>query len=109
MPAGDYLDTTDPDMNNLGLIADGDMNIASGPGESWIKVMAALYANDKTTVAKQTRIAGALVANFFDLGTNVPRIFYAPGLSNNLPPGMPGAAPMLFVTGADVTNWYQLR
>ncbi len=109
MPTGDYLDTTDPNMNNLGLIADDDMNIASGPGESWIKVMAALYANDKTTVAKQTRIAGAIVANYFDLGINVPRVFQAPGLANNLPPGMPGSDPMLFVTGADVTNWYQLR
>ena len=109
MPTGDYLDTLDPDMNNLGLIAGDDMNIASGPGESWVIVMAALYANDKTKVAKQTRIAGAIVANYFDLGTNVPRVFQAPGLASHLPPGMPGADPMLFVTGVDVTNWYQVR
>lgn len=27
-------------MHNLGLIADADMELATGPGESWIKVMA---------------------------------------------------------------------
>ena len=109
MPTGNYLDTINPNMDNLGLIADDDMHLATGPGESWIKVMAALYAGDQTTVAKQTRVAGAIVADYFDLGTNVPRIFYAPGLSNNLPPGMPGADPMLFVTGADLTNWYHVQ
>ena len=109
MPNTKYLDTGNPNVDNLGLIADDDMDLATGPGESWIKVMAALYAEGQTTIAKQTRIAGAVVSTYFDMGTNVPRIFQAANLSNNLPPGMPGSAPMLFVTGADVTNWYHSR
>lgn len=109
MPAGKYLDTTNPNVDNLGLIADDDMNLATGPGETWIKVMAALYADGQTTVSKQTRVAGAMVSDYFDLGNNVPRIFQAANLSTNLPPGMPGSDPMLFVTGADVTNWYHVR
>ena len=109
MPKGNYLDQMNPNMNNLGLIADDDLDLATGPGESWIKVMAAMYADGQTNIAKQTRIAGAVVSNYFDLGTNVPRIFYAPSLSTNLPPGMPGTDPMLFVTGANVTNWFHAR
>ena len=71
--------------------------------------MAALYAEHATEVNKQTSIAGAIVSNYFDLGNQVPRIFQAAGLSKNLPPGMPGSDPMLFVTGADVVNWYHSR
>lgn len=106
---GDYLDTASPNVNNIGLIADEDMHLASGPGESWIKIMAALYAEDETFIAKQSRIAGAVVSNFYDLGVNVPAIWQAVGLSTNLPPGMPGADPLLFVSGARVTNWYHVR
>ncbi len=109
LPKTKYLDTTNPNVDNLGLIAELDMDLATGPGESWIKVMAALYAEGQTTIAKQTRIAGAVVSTYFDMGNQVPRIFQAANLSNNLPPGMPGALPMLFVTGADITSWYHSR
>jgi len=109
LPTGDYLNTANPNPNNLGIIADIDMHIADGPGESAIKVMAALYAENYASVAKQTNIAGALVAQAFDLGNQVPSVWQVPILSTHLPPGMPGSDPMLFVTGADVTNWYHVR
>ncbi len=109
LPKAQYLVTNGANIDNLGLIADNDMDLASGPGESAIKVMAALYADARTTVKKQTSVAGALVANYFDMGNQVPRVFQAAGLSNNLPPGLPGSDPMLFVTGADVLNWYHAR
>ena len=95
--------------DNLGLIAGNDLELANGAGESWIQVMAAMYAENKTSIKKQSRIAGAVVSTYFDLGTNVPRIFQAPNLSSNLPPGMPGANPMLFVTQVQLTNWYHSR
>ena len=109
LPKDNYLQTSTMTYDNLGIIADDDINIATGGGETWLKVMAALYAENETTVRKQSRIAGAIVTKFFDMGNNVPRIFQAANLSHNLPPGMPGGDPMLFVTGADVTNWYQIR
>ncbi len=110
MPTGDYLSSSGSgSMHNLGLIADADMELATGPGESWIKVMAAIYAEEATRISKQTRVAGAVVSNYFDLGNNVPRVFYASGLASNLPPAMPGDGPMLYVTGAEVTNWYHSR
>jgi hypothetical protein len=105
----DYLNTASPNPDNIGLIADEDIHISTGGGETWSKVMGALYAEDETFIAKQSRIVGAIVSNFFDMGVNVPGIWQAMGLATHLPPGMPGADPLLFVTGADVTNWYQDR
>jgi hypothetical protein len=109
LPSGNYLDTSNPSVNNLGVIADNNMYLAAGAGESEIKVMAALYAEGLTTINKQTRVAGAVVAQGFDLGNQVPRVFQVPKLGTNLPPGMPGAAPMLFVNGVALTNWYHAR
>jgi hypothetical protein len=109
MPVDNYLQTGTATYDNLGIIADNDLKISAGGGETWVKVMAAMYAENETVVRKQSRIAGAIVTQYFDLGNNVPRIFQAANLSANLPPGMPGGDPMLFVTGADVTNWYHVR
>jgi hypothetical protein len=109
LPRGDYLDTANPNPNNLGLISDSDMHLADGPGESQIKVMAALYAEGTTWINKQTNVAGAVVSDAFDLGNQVPSVWQVPTLSTHLPPGMPGADPLLFVTGADITNWYHVR
>lgn len=109
LPQDNYLQTGTMNYDNLGIIADNDLDIATGGGETFVKVMAAMYAQNETTIRKQSRIAGAIVTLFFDMGNNVPRIFQAANLSANLPPGMPGGDPMLFVTGADVTNWYQVR
>ncbi|MGD8329392.1 MAG: pilus assembly PilX N-terminal domain-containing protein [Acidobacteriota bacterium] len=109
LPTGDYLNLANPTPNDLGIIADTDLHLATGPGESQIKVMAALYCEDKTWVNKQTNVAGALVSDEFDLGNQVPSVWQVPILSTNLPPGMPGADPLLFVPAADITNWYQVR
>jgi len=109
LPTGDYLNTAAATTHNLGVIADNDMFIAAGGGESAVKVMAALYAEGLTEINKQSNIAGAVVAQAFDLGNQVPSVWQVPKLPTNLPPGMPGADPLLFVTGADVTNWYHAR
>jgi len=109
LPVGDYLDIANPNPNNLGIIADNDLHMATGAGESQIKVMAALYAEGTTWVNKQTNVAGAIVSDDFDLGNQVPSVWQVPRLATNLPPGMPGADPLLFITGADLTNWYHIR
>jgi hypothetical protein len=57
-----------------------------------IDVMGLFYGENKITVQKQTVIVGALVTNYFDLGTNVPSIFYVPSVLNNLPNGLIGSS-----------------
>ena len=109
VPQGEYLNTLGNARHNLGLIADHRLAIASGPGDSWIKVFAAIYGGDEIRVKKQSRIAGSLVSTTFDLGSNVPRIFQVPKLAGMLPPGMPGAEPLLYVSRAEVVNWTHLR
>jgi len=109
LPSGDYLNVAAVNTHNLGIIADTDMHLATGGGESQIKVMAALYAENETLINKQSNVAGAVVSQAFDLGNQVPSVWQVPILSTNLPPGMPGDGPLLFVTGADLTNWYHHR
>jgi hypothetical protein len=75
----------------MGFIAKRDMYIATGPGEAQLELMGAYFAERRITSAKQNKIAGTFVSNYFDLGTNVPSIYQVPELANNLPPGMPGA------------------
>jgi len=99
--AKDLFPTTD----SLGLIAYNNINLATGPGDSQLKMMGAFYAQNKITSAKQNQIAGTFVSNYFDMGTNVPKIFQVPGLENNLPPGIPGAS----VTYTMYTsNWHEV-
>lgn len=99
VPDGNYIQ-----HGNLGIIAAHDVLIDRS---AHINVMAAIYAQDQIRVTKQTNIAGALVANYFDMGTNVPAVFQVPLLASNLPPGMPGPEPVAIVKGGNIANWYQ--
>ena len=71
--------------------------MATGSGESQIKVAGAFYAQGKIKANKQTQTAGTWVSNYFDLGSQVPKIYQVPLLSRNLPPGMPGGEPLYFI------------
>jgi hypothetical protein len=62
-----------------------DFNAAS------IDVMGLFYGETQIKVQKQTTIVGSLVTNYFDLGTNVPSIYYVPDVINNLPSGLIGS------------------
>ena len=90
---------------NLGLIADTHLHIANA---AQIDVMAAIYGEDQVTVAKQTIIAGAIVSNYFDMGSNVPSIYHVPLLPSNLPPGMPGGGEIGVIKGAEIRNWFPI-
>jgi hypothetical protein len=81
----------------LGLIAGGDIELATGGGESNILTAGAFYAANKVKINKQTQHAGSIVCNFFDLGSQVPSIYQVPLLARNLPPGMPGGERYYFV------------
>lgn len=101
VPAGNYLAD-----GNLGLIADESVVIDK---LSQINVIAAIYAEETVRISKQTTLGGAVVSNYFDLGTNVPAIYQVPDLSTNLPPGMPGSLRLAVIDGASVINWFHER
>ncbi|MCK4437109.1 hypothetical protein KAU86_04105 [bacterium] len=95
---------TFPDTHCLGLVADGDMNLAS-PGDAQLKMTGAFYAEGTITSAMQNDIAGTFVANYFNMGSQVPKIYYVPSLLGNLPPGMPEAESNWTVT---TSNWHEI-
>ena len=81
---------TFPTVDSIGFIAKRNINLATGPGESQITAMGAWYAQGEIVSAKQSQFAGTYVANFFNMGSQVPNIYQVPSLADNLPPGMPG-------------------
>ena len=94
-----------PTTDVMGVISKYDIEFATGEGESQLSSAGAWYAQRKIKSAKQNAFAGTYVANYFDMGTNVPSIFQVPSLSDNLPPGMPGGEGIVAV---QVTSWRHL-
>ncbi|MBV6457145.1 MAG: hypothetical protein HONBIEJF_00252 [Fimbriimonadaceae bacterium] len=84
-----------PTDTALGLVAGGNMGLATGPGDSQLSLAGAFYAMGTIQSAKQNQIAGTFVANFFDMGKNVPNIYQVPTLRYNMPPAMPGDEPIV--------------
>lgn len=72
--------------NILGIMTPGNM----GFNQASIDVMGLFYAEGQVRVEKQTDIMGTIVANYFDMGTNVPSIFQVPETINHLPLGLIG-------------------
>jgi hypothetical protein len=83
--------------NAIGLIAN-NIELATGSGESQLMMTAAFFAENRIISAKQNEIGGTFVSNYFDMGTNVPRIYQVPDLQDNLPPGMPGGTPIWYIS-----------
>lgn len=95
-----------PTGDSLGLISDGDINIATGGGDANLNIMGAFYAENKITMAKQTELVGTFVSNYIDMGSHVPSIYQVPELINNIPPGMPGATITYFMHNS---NWHEVH
>ncbi len=89
----------------LGLMAKDDVLLATGPGDSQLSMAGAFYALDQIVSTKQNEILGTFVCNYFDMGTNVPKIYQVPELINHLPPGLIGGAPIWVTTGFDERSW----
>jgi hypothetical protein len=88
---GDLLSKrTFPTEDVLGFMAERNINLATGGGDAQLKIIGAFYAENEIVSAKQNEIAGTFVSNYFNMGTNVPKIYQVPELVNNLPPGMIG-------------------
>lgn len=79
-----------PIDTRVGLVAHKNMNLAMGAGSAQLSMAGAFYAQGTIYSAKQNQIAGTFVANYYDLGKNVPNIYQVPALPKNMPPAMPG-------------------
>lgn len=91
-----------PANNILGLMASQNMMVGS---TSQLNIMGAFYAQGQITSQKQTNVMGTFVANYFDMGTNVPNIYQVPDLADNLPLGMIGNYPILAIAQS---SWREL-
>jgi hypothetical protein len=84
-----------PTTNIIGIIAGNNIHMDSNVSQ--VRHCGAFYAQNSIIMAKQDQIAGTIVANYFNLGSQVPSIYQVPLLSKNLPPGMPGGDPHFFI------------
>ncbi|MBI1756344.1 MAG: hypothetical protein HYR64_04465 [Fimbriimonas ginsengisoli] len=79
-----------PTTTTVGFISRKNINLATGNGSSQLTLCGAFYAQGKIVSAKQNKIAGTFVGDYYDMGNNVPSIYQVPSLVNNMPPAMPG-------------------
>jgi hypothetical protein len=79
-----------PEDDVLGFIALDDIELGSGPGDAWLNIVGAFFAEDQILNEKQNKVAGALVSNYFKIN-QVPDLYHVPSIVDHLPPGMPGS------------------
>lgn len=104
---GDLLsESTFPTTDRLGFIAANNVDLATGTGDSQLKIIAAFYAGNQITSAKQNEIAGAFASNYFDMGSNVPKIYQVPSLRDYLPPGLDFSDTSYVII---TSNWQELE
>jgi hypothetical protein len=100
LPAGTF-----PTDSVMGFMAKTDVNLATGPGDSDLMMAGAFFAGNQIISAKQNEILGTFVCNYFEMGTNIPKIYQVPALKDNLPPGLIGSSPIWIVTGFAEKSW----
>ena len=101
IPAGTF-----PTTDVLGVIARHQIQLATGSGDSQLKMVGAFYAQEQVQSQKQNEIAGTFVSSYFSM-QNVPHMYQVPTLPDHLPPGMPGSTPIWIVT-TQVNSWKEL-
>jgi hypothetical protein len=91
-----------PAANCFGLMAAGNMMVG---GAAQLDLMGGFYAQGSVSSQFQSTTTGTFVGNFFNMGTNVPRIFQVPTLADNLPLGMIGNYPIMSL---GIESWREL-
>ncbi|MBW7866556.1 MAG: hypothetical protein H3C30_19355 [Candidatus Hydrogenedentes bacterium] len=91
-----------PANNCIGIMTKSNMTVGSN---AQLDIMGAFYAQGTISTSKQTNVMGTFVANYFDMGTNVPRIYQVPVLGGLIPFGMIGNFPIMFVSRV---SWREL-
>jgi hypothetical protein len=97
---------TFPTTNVLGMIAQHQMQLATGSGDSQLQMMGAFYAQEQVVSQKQNEICGTFVSSYYSM-QNVPHMYQVPALASHLPPGMPGSDPIWIVT-TKLNSWHEL-
>ena len=96
LPLGTY-----PTVDTLGLIAKDRLVM----DRSSKQVAAAVFAENQVRITKQYQVVGSVVSRFFDMGSQVPRVYQMPNLAKYLPPGMPGGQTFNFVK---ILSWREI-
>jgi hypothetical protein len=76
-----------------------------GFNEANIDVMGLFYGETSIVSQKQTNVMGTFVSNYFNMGTNVPKIFQVPEAVNHLPSGLVGGSSGWYLT---TVSWQKL-
>jgi len=91
-----------PVNNILGIMTAQNMVVGS---TAQCDIMGAFYAQNTIQSLKQTDVMGTFVANYFDMGSQVPNIYQVPTLADNLPLGMIGNYPIMALSRV---SWREL-
>lgn len=70
--------------NAMGFMTTQDIVFST----SQLDVAGLFFAEGKIVSTKQTNVAGSFVSNYFDMGSQVPAIYYVPFGAAALPPGL---------------------
>lgn len=98
--------TNFPESDALGLIMGDRIELATGPGDAQLTMALAMYAQHRIVSNKQNEVAGTMVSSYYQM-SNVPRLYQVPKLAEHLPPGMPGAEPIL-IASITTESWQEL-
>ena len=82
VPVGQYL-TND----TLGFIAKNNLGLADGSGDAQLSIFGIFRAGNTISSQKQNQIMGCSISEYFNMGTNVPKIAHHPDVAANMPPG----------------------
>ena len=94
---------TYPQTDIIAIMASNNLSIGTNAGTD---VMGLFYAENQISMDKQTEVAGTIISNFYDMGTNVPSIFQVPTTMNNLPPGLVGTGNTIYLMR--VISWRKI-
>ena len=94
---------TYPATDIIGIMSSNNLSIGTNAGTD---VMGLFYAENQIAIDKQVEIAGTIISNYYDMGTNVPSIFQVPTTMNNLPPGLVGTDNNVYVMR--VISWRKI-
>jgi Tfp pilus assembly protein PilX len=67
-----------PETNGIALISSGNIRLRATAGDQTMALVA--FAKGTIAAEQQPIIVGSMVGTYFDLGTNVPKVAYHPGV-----------------------------
>jgi len=112
-PQGRYLEDG-PDLDglvdgNLTLIASKEIEVQSGRDDPNVRIIAALFAEEKMVLKEPTNIAGSVTTNYMEAhGNDRVNVWHVPRLNGMAMLGSPAAATTLALS-VSIRDWFQRR